>query len=594
MTIKLENRIGDSRQKEFNEFLDKDIKRKLLISPTDSGKTYATIQYAKANPHKRIALLCPYISLVDNLRHSYNGIPCGYGKNWLKNNEHNPFIITTYDSIKNLSDMDMFIVDEAHLMAGHSSFREVIENIFKTNVSTTFITGTPEVIENLFSKNDGSVLRFEHYKPEKKGVQLYCGEYNLQNTINNIINKRKRSNNNKTTIIRVNSKDVINKTFETFKNTTNIYYLYSDEDNVLSAGQEMTDVNDLRKGKISEKDIILCTSIYDAGLSFEVDRDIECYAISQNPRYLPNPIDMIQLSARVRKDSGYKMDLTIIGNDGEFSIYNESLKHITSARQLCKRMSVMYEEYSEIDRISYVGLLNYYNIDVVECTSLDVVNRECKVNYSADLSDFQIATNFITFTEEYNVIKGMLEDKGQYGQIEILKGQMEINYHKDSAQVQQVFNILKKAVELDIDFNIFISDGSFSKKTFKAIESLLSRYTSSSQDTFSNLIREMAYQENKSFNYRELGLFELSDSDMKNVKTIYNMMYKKNTFRRASQKMKLREDVSPQLVDMINFLSSNSTYVTSANVQSLVTDNIEYKCDNDVLYEVTNQTQINI
>ena len=592
MTIKLENRIGDSRQKEFNEFLDKDIKRKLLISPTDSGKTYATIQYAKANPHKRIALLCPYISLVDNLRHSYKGIPCGYGKNWLKNNEHNPFIITTYDSIKNLSNMDMFIVDEAHLMAGHSSFREVIENIFETNIQTTFITGTPEVIENLFDKEDGSVLKFEHYKPEKKKIKLYCGKYEVQNTIKNIIEGKR--NNNKTTIIRINSKDIINYTFEYYKNKVNISYLYSDEDNVLSAGQEMTDVNDLRKGKISEKDIILCTSIYDAGLSFEVDRDIECYAISQNPKYLPNPIDMIQLSARVRKDSGYKMDLTIIGNDGEFSIYNESLKHITSARQLCKRMSVMYEEYSEIDRISYVGLLNYYNIDVVECTRLDIVEKESKAIKSSDLSDFQIATNFNSFRREYFIIKGMLEDKGQYGQIEILEGDKNVKYHRDSAQVQQVFNILKKAVELDIDLNIFISDNTFSKKTFKAVESLLSKYTSSSSDTFSNLIRGMAYQENKSFNYKELGLFELSDSDMKNIKTIYNMMYKKNTFRRASQKMKLREDVSPQLVDMISFLSSNSTYVTSANVQSLVTDNIEYKCDNNVLYEVTNQTQLNV
>lgn len=592
MTIKLENRIGDSKQKEFNEFLDKDIKRKLLISPTDSGKTYATIQYAKANPHKRIALLCPYISLVDNLRHSYNGIPCGYGKNWLKNNEHNPFIITTYDSIKNLSNMDMFIVDEAHLMAGHSSFREVIENIFETNIQTTFITGTPEVIENLFDKEDGSVLRFEHYKPEKKKIKLYCGKYEVQNTIKNII-ERKR-NNNKTTIIRINSKDIINYTFEYYKNKVNISYLYSDEDNVLSAGQEMADVNDLRKGKISEKDIILCTSIYDAGLSFEVDRDIECYAISQNPRYLPNPIDMIQLSARVRKDSGYKMDLTIIGNDGEFSIYNESLKHITSARQLCKRMSVMYEEYSEIDRISYVGLLNYYNIDVVECTRLDVVEKESKAIKSGNLSDFQIATNFNSFRKEYFIIKGMLEDKGQYGQIEILEGDKNVKYHRDSAQVQQVFNILKKAVELDIDLNIFISDNTFSKKTFKAVESLLSKYTSSSSDKFSNLVRGMAYQEDKSFNYKELGLFELSDTDIKNIKTVYNMMYKKNTFRRASQKMKLREDVSPQLVDMISFLSSNSTYVTSANLQSLVTDNIEYKCDNDVLYEVTNQTQLNV
>ena len=31
----------------------------LLVSPTDSGKTRAIITYAKQNPQRRIAILCP-------------------------------------------------------------------------------------------------------------------------------------------------------------------------------------------------------------------------------------------------------------------------------------------------------------------------------------------------------------------------------------------------------------------------------------------------------------------------------------------------------------------------------------------------------
>ena len=38
----------------------------LLVSPTDSGKTRAIISYAKQNPQRRIAILCPTQALVDN------------------------------------------------------------------------------------------------------------------------------------------------------------------------------------------------------------------------------------------------------------------------------------------------------------------------------------------------------------------------------------------------------------------------------------------------------------------------------------------------------------------------------------------------
>jgi len=33
---------------------------------------------------------------------------------------------------------------------------------------------------------------------------------------------------------------------------------------------------------------------------------------------MPNPIDMVQFLARVRENTGYKMDLTIIGNYGDY------------------------------------------------------------------------------------------------------------------------------------------------------------------------------------------------------------------------------------------------------------------------------------
>jgi late competence protein required for DNA uptake (superfamily II DNA/RNA helicase) len=84
-----------------------------------------------------------------------------------------------------------------------------------------------------------------------------------------IINKK---SNAKTLLIRVNSKRIIDRVMQMFKLSLKdrIACIYSDEDNVLFEGQNEEKIKELKKGKISELDIILCTSVYDVGISFEV------------------------------------------------------------------------------------------------------------------------------------------------------------------------------------------------------------------------------------------------------------------------------------------------------------------------------------
>jgi len=272
-------------QTNINSFINKNILRQLLGAPTGTGKTFAIIKYADANPYKKIVLLCPYQSLVDNIQKDNPNLTCGYGSEFLSYNKTSKFIVTTYDSIEKIEDVDLYIVDEAHLLCSHSSFRDVIPMIFQTQTKVLFITATPEIIEDLFPKynNKDYILEFDIHRT-RKDVRIFTGKYIVKHTIKDIITNN--LNPSKTILIRVNSKSVIDDIMQTFKPSLKdkIACIYSDEDNVLYKNQDKEKIRELKKGKISDLDFILCTSIFDVGLSFEVDRDVQCYAVSQDNR----------------------------------------------------------------------------------------------------------------------------------------------------------------------------------------------------------------------------------------------------------------------------------------------------------------------
>ena len=96
----------------------------LLVSPTDSGKTRAIITYAKQNPQRRIAILCPTQALVDNLKQDCD-IPAGYGKKWAQNTQFFNLLVTTYDSIQFFEEtrFDAIFIDEAHFLAQAGIYR---------------------------------------------------------------------------------------------------------------------------------------------------------------------------------------------------------------------------------------------------------------------------------------------------------------------------------------------------------------------------------------------------------------------------------------------------------------------------------------
>jgi len=533
-------------QSDINSFINKDSNRQLIVAPTGTGKTTAIIQYADSNPRKKIVLLCPIQVLVDNIKKDNPDITCGYGAEFLNENKHSSFIVTTYDSIEKIEDVDLFVVDEAHLLASHSNFREVIPLIFQTQTKVVFITATPEVIEDLFptSNNENYVLEFKSKRPLEE-VKIYSQKYNVKKTIEDIITNNKGNKN--TVLIRVNSKKIIDVIIETFKPTLKdrIAFIYSDENNVLNEGQNIDKVSELKKGKILDVDFILCTSIYDVGISFEVARDIDCYAVSQDNRCMPNAVDMVQLLARVRENSGHKMSLTIIGNYGDYELRKGHLTDFKSKTQLCNELAHRFEQYTKIDFDVYEGILRRYNIAVTEIQKLGF--KASRVRTSSKLSDTEIAKNFNSFPKMYAKIKSNLEYNSEGEQIHLITGDEIIANTKKTPNVQRVGNILYEAVKKGIDFKLFIGE-SFSTKRFKAIEYLIDRYKRS-EDTFSNLVRGLADTDDNIFHYKELGLFELNKSQSKVIQTLYNMMYKRCRFDRSKS---LKIPINNEIIEFIN------------------------------------------
>ena len=551
-------------QTTINSFINKNIKQQLLVAPTGTGKTTSIIRYADANPDKRIVLLCPTQSLVDNIQMDNPNITCGYGAQFLSYNKTNKFIVTTYDSIEKIEDVDLYIVDEGHLTCSHSSFRDVIPMIFQTQTKVVFITATPEIIEDLFPKhnNEDYILEFDIHRT-KKEVKVLTGKYKVRRTIKDIITNNMKPS--KTILIRVNSKKVIDDIMQTFKPTQKdkIACIYSDEDNVLYQNQDKEKIRELKKGKISDLDFILCTSIYDVGLSFEVDRDVECFAVSQDTRCMPNAIDMVQLLARVRENSDYNMDLTIIGNYGDYEIINSPFDNYKSKIQLCNEMAHRYEQYSHLSFDAYIGILNYYKIDVTEIQTLGFESYPVKM--ASRVSDTVIAQNFNSFPEEYAIICGNLEYMGKSHLIKLITGTESVEGLKNNANVQRVYNILFEATKLEIDLDLFIGER-FSVKRYDLLKEVTTNYTLDKRDIYSNLIRGV-YSKDVIFNYKELGFKELNKSKQKSINTLFNMTYERKNFRGVKAEKILKKGVDKVFLEYMNNITCTNSMYSFKKVQ---------------------------
>lgn len=536
-TYKFDRYLSDEHQSVLNKALNQDSDNLLIVAPTGAGKSTAIINYGKANVDKKIAFLMPTRALVDNLKLDNIDIPCGYGSDFIMCNKFKNFIISTYDSIRYLKDSDMVVMDEAHNLAAQSGFRDVLPSILDVKTKLVLLSGTPEIIDNL----GFNTLKFQFKYSLRKEVKVLSTNYNAKTLAFNIINNFK-SDNTKLLWIRINDKNIIDQLFDFFKNTRNIAKYYSDNNEVISCEQSSKTVDNLSKG-IIDKDIniLLTTSIYDAGLSLKVGKDVEGYSINNYNSAMPNPIDMMQLNARVRENSGFKLDLTIVGKFGDYTIEDNPLPYgRINTKQLCSRMNNIYKEYSLLDLHSYVGILEYYNIMVTEISDKEYDNY-VDIDYISIIRPIQIIRNLHNFSD-YSMLVDKAKETNNSEQLKYVSGKRVFKDCKMTSEVKRMFHNVYDAFEYGIPLNEFI-DNAYREKRINNLLYVCKNYNHVRADLFSRAVDEILTPAIENVDNTKISLNRFNDlleSQQSAIKAIVTLFYKKVRYDRGSIVLKLK------------------------------------------------------
>lgn len=502
--------------------------RLLIHSPTDSGKTYFTIEYAKANPHLKIALLVPTQNLVKNIKLDHPHLHCDRGSEWAKTCKPHNFIITTYDTFSFLEyKFDVVFIDEAHLLAGHADFRDkALAPLFSIDAKTVFLTGTPEVINRL-----GYPLESISKNVAPKHATIYQLKQSVKNQVFEIIQNR---NKRRLTIIRVNDKKIIDWAFEIFKNDVNIIKIYSDADEILCENQCEETLEDVKKGKIEDcVEVLLTTSVIDAGISLQVEKDVDCHAVALKD--MPNAIDMVQLFARVRRNSGNTMDLSIYGEFNEYELLDETPIRITRPRQLMDNLKHEYEQYSKLDAENYINLLAKYDI---RCEIKNERQNEFNAEYISRLKPIQIAKNLNRFPSVYYSIICLLAERDREEEIELITGEKQI-ISPVNAEVRRMAGQVKKAIKNDIHLSMFISK-TYQEQKVVRLNTAVDLYSTSHR--FRIVMDELVLGLDNSGYKMNLDAFnELNKQEKECIKAVSNLVYKSVNWKRKNVTLTERE-----------------------------------------------------
>jgi hypothetical protein len=296
--------------------------------------------------------------------------------------------------------------------------------------------------------------------------------------------------------------------------------VYSDSDEVLCIGQNENTVSSVKAGNIpKDVQVLLTTSIIDAGVSLKVERNVDCYAIGEN--YMPNPIDVVQLSARVRTNSSYIMNMNIIG---KFGIYEhgeiETLNRPTK-EQLVKQMANYYQEYSMYSVESYLSILYSYNIRAD-------LYKEGKNNinvYVGKLNSGQVVRNLHNFTIQFFEFKERYRGTEQECWTEYFKGNIEI-LSESNSQVYRLFEKITLATDYKIHPNLYLNE-SYQESKLDSLINAVESFNKSKK--FQGIVLQMLENMHSDFYKMELSSYvDLSVQDQKSVKAFARLIFEES------------------------------------------------------------------
>lgn len=517
----------------------------ILKAPTGAGKTYFFLRdFAEYYSDKKITLLAPTQILVDNIGKDYKDVrelSVGYGREWAEKVDSR-LVVTTYDSFPLTELPDVVIIDEAHEFGAAANYRrEALEKILKLDCKIIYLSATPDV---LYKWRTNELDEHNHYKPlnrievSYKQPQIKC--VNIINTSKGIEELAHRlilcKDDKKLLWLRINDKDLILKIYENYKEEYNVAMYFSaeknhDGDTILTQCQEDL-TKRLKKGVIPEEvEILLTTSITDAGLTVEVFRDVDAHAL--NVGNMPNPFSMVQFAARVRGanrlGNTHKLELSIYGTFGEGNLDRMSIINYSDLtnKQVIKDTGHHYGKYNDLNKEAYFEVLRSHNIKHLLID--DTTPNKPKL-YASKERKLTIGKNLPAFYNHYDQVEGMAKRVDRVEWLGWFNQDTEYLGVDNDTEAYRVMEIFRNAFEFGIHPELFATGKKDAWKLVDNLTSVLKRFGLVEGYRGSGDFRDVVCQllsgrDKDSFKMPLKDYHDLQDADRKLIRTLSALIY---------------------------------------------------------------------
>ena len=453
----------------------------VLVSPTGSGKTVFTIEKLfEAYPKDKLVILAqPSQMLINNLKlksgigadeYSKDNIAMGYGAEFHKNTSQFNRIVTTYETALYYTNTDLLIMDEAHSLAGAGDYRgDVLASILDLKCKRLLITATPEIVENLpeFKK----VIVTKEAPIKHINIKL-LGKSSSYGFIKGVL---KESSKKELIIIKYNSKDNVRELIKENPHL-NCAFIFStgNSKEALYEGQDKEAMKQIERGIIPKSiDVLFGTSILVAGISLEVERDCKVYDIVHNgggKMYMPNPVEAVQLEARVRDSNNKNVEFTIVGKEyGYFEVVNSEVGTNLHSTQRVRILANDFKMLSELSKENYYKILKkhklYPRVNLI--SSHVVIDEKLK-----PLNRLEIVNSFNTFGKHYSKVYETARTLDRIDTIDFFTGEELTDYVNNSGLIIEIRDQLIFALKNSISFEWLVTKTKYKNKTIESLKDI--------------------------------------------------------------------------------------------------------------------------
>ena len=562
----------------------------LIVADTSAGKTTLSNDLIAdfSKDGQRSALVAPLQSIVNSKKGSHDEIDFGFGNFFIMGNEMTEnALFSVYNSIADshlLKDLEYLFVDETQVIISQANIRgRVNGKLLDSDCTKVFLTGTELMIPQALGCD---VLYLDRAEPNTK--RRIVKHYEVTGNDLEILDQvEKHDKGHSTKIIRINNKKSI-QTFagilKTHGHTVATYYSFDSEEAYLEENKEyllFNELEDLRAGIFNNVDFVLCTPSLDSGVDIVCDRTVYLYAIGRqdaerdNVRLMPHPIDVKQFSARNRAQEVINVyvlgrfdgsaEVTYDYYEGKDAMFEYMREHALDTMGYLKLCAEEYSKAEYNDMESYVDLLKYYGLEVINKGSLDTVqgiNIRLRSNLTV-LRHLYLSQQYdlIQQSETYFIEHNDDSHKVVYDLGIDLEGTMDrdsemIIRPSDVVQFEEVARYIVDASNYGINLSPFINAREFKLEKLKDIIECV-KYLS--KDTILGRAIRRAIKEG-SISKSDLYMLETSEAT---ITTFLRMYFKVSTQAFSRDEIKnikikgIKNTATPPPIPLIKYLAAN-------------------------------------